>query len=160
MACPDASGPIRTRSRAAGRTLPFTAESVRVQVEQVGESVMRVGYVVLYVNDAETCRRFWVDQVGMVEKRRTDAGTVSIVQVGFADQPFAFELVPLELMKDNPDGLDLATPSIAFHVDDLQAAHDDLVARDVQATDVGEHEGTPSFAFSDPEGRWFAVTRA
>ena len=119
---------------------------------------MRVGYVVLYVTDAEACRRFWVEQVGMVEKRRTQMGDIAIVQVGFADQPFAFELVPLELMKDNPDNLDLATPSIAFHVDDLEAAHADLVALGVQATEVGEHSGTPSFAFSDPEGRWFAVT--
>ena len=47
---------------------------------------MKVGYVVLYVNDTEACRRFWVEQVGM-------------------------------------------------------------------------HGGTRSFAFSDPEGRWFAVTR-
>ena len=120
---------------------------------------MKVGYVVLYVNDAEACRRFWVEQIGMVEKRRTEAGEFTLVQVGFADQPFAFELVPLELMKDNPDGLDLATPSIAFPVDDLEATHADLVERGVQATDVGEHQGTPSFAFSDPEGRWFAVTR-
>ena len=80
---------------------------------------MKVGYVVLYVSDAEACRRFWVEQVGMVEKWRKDAGAFTIVQVGFADQAFAFELVPLALMKDNPDGLDLATPSIAFHVDDL-----------------------------------------
>jgi lactoylglutathione lyase len=120
---------------------------------------MKVGYVVLYVNDAEACRRFWVERIGMVEKRRTAAGDHAIVQVGFADQPFAFELVPLELMKDNPDGLDLATPSIAFHVDDLGATHATLVERGVQASDVGEHQGTPSFAFSDPEGRWFAVTR-
>lgn len=119
---------------------------------------MRVGYVVLYVNDAETCRRFWVDQIGMVEKRRTEAGTFTIAQVGFADQPFAFELVPLELMKDNPDGLDLATPSIAFAVDDLDAARTGLVGRGVQASEVGEHGGTQSFAFADPEGRWFAVT--
>ena len=119
---------------------------------------MRVGYVVLYVNDAEACRRFWVEQIGMVEKRRAEAGAFTLVQVGFADQEFAFELVPLELMKDNPDGLDLATPSIAFHVDDLEATHATLVGRGVQATDVGEHEGTPSFAFADPEGRWFAVT--
>ena len=28
-------------------------------------------------------------------------------------------------MKDNPDGLDLATPSIAFNVDDLEATHAD-----------------------------------
>ena len=108
---------------------------------------MKVGYVVLYVNDAEACRRFWVEQIGMVEKRRTEARAFPLVQVGFADQQFAFELLPLELMRDNPDGLDLATPSIAFHVDDLQAAHDDLVSRGVEATDVGEHQGTPSFAF-------------
>ena len=120
---------------------------------------MKVGYVVLYVNDAEACRRFWVERIGMVEKRRTGVGDFTIVQVGFADQPFAFELVPLELMRDNPDGLDLAMPSIAFHVVDLEATHDMLIERGVQASDVGEHEGTPSFAFSDPEGHWFAVTQ-
>jgi lactoylglutathione lyase len=119
--------------------------------------VMRVGYVVLYVNDVEACRRFWLDQVGMVEKRRSDAGGSAIVQVGFADQPFAFELVPLALMADNPDNLDLATPSIGFQVDDLAAAHAELAGRGVEATDIGDHGGTPSFAFSDPEGHWFAV---
>ena len=120
---------------------------------------MKVGYVVLYVNDAEACRTFWVEQLGMVEKRRSQAGSFTIVQVGFADQPFAFELVPLELMKDNPDGLDLATPSIGFIVDDLEETHAALVKRGVETTEVGDHEGTPSFAFSDPEGRWFAVTQ-
>jgi len=52
---------------------------------------MRVGYVVLYVNDAEACRRFWVEQVGMVEKRRTEAvveynlgSTAQIILIIFA----------------------------------------------------------------------------
>jgi hypothetical protein len=66
--------------------------------------------------------------------------------------------VPIELMKDNPDGLDLATPSIAFAVDDLEAARAGLVSRGVQATEVGDHRGTASFVFADPESRWFAVT--
>ena len=120
---------------------------------------MKVGYVVLYVNDTEACRRFWVEQIGMVEKGRSDANGFTIAEVGFADQPFAFELVPLALMKDNPDNLDLAMPSIAFRVDDLEAAHATLVGRGVQASDVGEHGGKPSFAFADPEGHWFAVTQ-
>ncbi len=119
---------------------------------------MKVGYVVLYVNDTEACRRFWVEQVGMVEKRRDEVGDFTIAQVGFADQPFAFQLVPLEMMKENPDGLDLATPSICFQVEDLEAARATLVGRSVQTTEVGEHHGMRSFAFSDPEGRWFAVT--
>jgi hypothetical protein len=94
----------------------------------------------------------------MVEKRRDEVGAFTIAQVGFADQLFAFQLVPLEMMQDNPDGLDVATPSICFHVDDLEAAHATIVGRGVQATEVGEQHGTRSFAVSDPEGRWFAVT--
>jgi lactoylglutathione lyase len=119
---------------------------------------MRVGYVVLYINDAERCRRFWVEQVGMVERRRTEVAGFTVIQVGFRDQAFSLELVPREMMKNNPSGLDLATPSLCFHVDDLEAIHAALVSRGVQATEVGNHHGMRNFAFSDPEGRWFAVT--
>lgn len=120
---------------------------------------MNVGYVVLYVKDAEACRAFWIEKVGMVEKKRMEAGGFDVVRVGFADQPFAFELVPLDLMKDNPDGLNLGAPSICFHDDDLDATRAALVSRGVEATEVGEHHGMRNFAFSDPEGRWFAVAR-
>jgi lactoylglutathione lyase len=119
---------------------------------------MKVGHVVLYVQDAERCRRFWVEQVGMVERKRQEAAGFVIVQVGFPGQGFALELVPREMMKDNPDGLDLATPSMCFHADDLPATRARMVAAGVQATEVGEHFGMANFAFSDPEGRWFAVT--
>ena len=121
---------------------------------------MKVGYVVLYVTDETSCLRFWTEQVGMVEKGRKQAGSFSIVQVGFADQDFSFELVPLALMQDNPDGLDLATPSIAFRVDDLAATRAALVTKGVQATELGQHSGIASFAFPDNEGRWFAVVGA
>jgi lactoylglutathione lyase len=120
---------------------------------------MIVGFVVLYVNDSEACARFWVDQVGMVERQRIEAGPFRILQVGFAGQAFSFQLVPIEMMKENPDGLDLATPSLAFQVEDLDATRAALVARGVQATEIGEERGPRSFAFSDPEGRWFAVIR-
>lgn len=119
---------------------------------------MRVGYVVLYVTNPEECLRFWTDKVGMVEKSRKAAGELAVVEVGFADQDFSFELVPLALMKENPDGLDLATPSIAFRVDDLDATRAELVANGVLATEPGEHSGVMAFAFQDNESRWFAVT--
>ncbi|MFZ9883769.1 MAG: VOC family protein [Candidatus Limnocylindrus sp.] len=118
---------------------------------------MKVGFVVLYVSDVEACVRFWVDKVGMVERARTQAGAFQVVKVGFANQDFSFDLVPLALMRENPDGLDLATPSAAFHVPDLDAARAALVARGVQATEISLERGPRAFAFSDPEGRWFAV---
>lgn len=118
---------------------------------------MKVSYVVLYVNDAATCRRFWIDRIGMVEKSVTIAGGHEVARVGFADQTFALELVPLALMADNPDGLDLATPSICFQVDDLQNAHKEMRATGVEVSEVVSHQGMDTFAFADPEGRWFAV---
>lgn len=118
---------------------------------------MKVGYVVLYVTDEASCLRFWIEQVGMVEKGRKQTGPFTVVQVGFVDQDFALELVPLALMKDNPGGLNLAAPSVAFRVDDLAASRAALVAKGVQATEVGQHSGIASFAFPDNEGRWFAV---
>ena len=120
---------------------------------------MKIGYVVLYVNDAAACLQFWTHQVGMIEKGRKHAGGFDIVKVGFPEQDFAFELVPLALMQQNPAGLDLATPSIAFHVEDLDAARSALMSAGIQTTEVGEHSGVASFAFADNEGRWFAVTQ-
>ena len=121
---------------------------------------MKVGYVVLYVTDEAACLRFWTEIVGMVEKGSKQAGPFYIVQVGFANQDFGFELVPLALMENNPDGLDLATPSIAFRVDDLAATRAELVAKGIEASEVGDHGGVASFAFPDNEGRWFAVIGA
>jgi lactoylglutathione lyase len=118
---------------------------------------MRVGYVVLYVKNPDECLSFWTDKVGMVEKGRKHAGDFTNVQIGFADQDFSLELVPLALMANNPHGLDLATPSMAFHVDDLRAAREKLIATGVQATEIGDQGGIDAFAFPDNEGRWFAV---
>lgn len=119
---------------------------------------LRVRYVVLYVDDAETCRRFWVEKIGMVEKDRLQVDDHAVVKVGFADQDFAFELVPLAMMADNPHGLDLATPSIALQADDLEATREQFVQAGVEAMPISEFSGVRTFGFSDPEGRWFAVT--
>ncbi len=121
---------------------------------------MRVGYVVLYVNDVEACAQFWTKQVGMVERERNQFAEHCVVRVGFSDQNFSIELVPLAMMKENPDGLDLATPSICFYSDDLVAEHKKLSDNAVSVTEIGEHFGMTTFAFIDNEGRGFAVAKA
>ncbi|MFM6939541.1 MAG: VOC family protein [Rhodoluna sp.] len=120
---------------------------------------MRIGYVVLYVKDPAACLEFWTEKVGLSKKDSKQAGDFEIVKVGFAHQDFNFELVPLALMQNNPDGLDLATPSIAFHSADLETTRNYLVAKGVQVSPIGEHGGVQSFAFCDNENRWFAVTK-
>ena len=118
---------------------------------------MKFGYVVLYVNSVDSSLEFWIERFGMVEKGRNQVGPFSIVKVGFSDQEFALELVPLELMKDNPDNLDLATPSIAFYVSNLNEVREGLIAKEVEVTEIASHSGISTFGFSDNELHWFAV---
>ena len=118
---------------------------------------MKVGYVVLYVNDPAASLQFWIEKFGMVEKGRKEAGPFSIVRIGFADQDFSFELVPLELMQNNPAGLNLGAPSIALYVSNLESTRNTLIEKSVQCSEIADHGGINSFAFSDNESRWFAV---
>ena len=121
---------------------------------------MKVGYVVLYVNDSKSCIDFWTNQVGMQLINQNNVVDLIVAKVGFKDQDFAFELVPLAMMKDNPNNLDLATPSICFYVKDAEAEHQRLKNNNVNCIDVNEHFGRKVFAFSDNEERWFAVQQA
>ena len=118
---------------------------------------MKIGYVVLYVTDPGASLQFWIDKFGMVEKGSKQAGPFYIVRVGFADQDFSFELVPQELMQNNPAGLNLGAPSIAFYVSSLEETRKKLIDSGITCSEVADHGGLNSFAFSDNEDRWFAV---
>lgn len=120
---------------------------------------MKVGYVVLYVENERDSLEFWTVRIGLVVKATKTAGSFTIHQVGFPDQDFAFELVPLKLMAENPDGLNLGTPSICFKTDDLAGLRQQLVQKGVTVSEISDHYGITSFAFSDPAGHWFAVTQ-
>jgi len=118
---------------------------------------MKVSYVVLYVNDTKASMKFWTEKAGMVSKDIKEAEGFKIHKVGFAHQDFAFELVPLDLMKDNPHNLNLGTPSICFEAPDLPALRKKLAQGGVQATEIANHFGFDSFSFSDNNGKWFAA---
>ncbi|HMV44785.1 MAG TPA: VOC family protein [Leptospiraceae bacterium] len=118
---------------------------------------MKVGYVVLYVQDEKQSLEFWTKKVGMIVKKSQEAAGFQITRVGFKDQDFSFELVPLKLMENNPDGLNLGIPSICFTAPDLVALHTQLKSNGVKVTDIANHFGTDSFAFSDSEDHYFAA---
>jgi lactoylglutathione lyase len=118
---------------------------------------MRVGYVVLYVTDGDACRDFWTNKVGMELQETTPVPGAAIYKVGFSNQAFSFELVPLSLMQENPHGLDLATPSICFYDENPTAWREVLISHGVTTTEITDRGGKQNFAFSDNENRWFAV---
>ena len=118
---------------------------------------MRVGYVVLYVTDPDACLDFWTKKVGMELQETTQVPGSAIYRVGFSTQPFSFELVPLSLMKENPHGLNLGTPSICFYHENPTDWREKLLANGVTTTEITDRNGKQNFAFSDNEDRWFAV---
>ena len=118
---------------------------------------MKLGYVVLYIEDPAACEEFWVKKLDCKVVERNQAGNFSIAKVELPSGGAFLELVPKALMADNPDGLDLATPSLCFFVADADAMHAQLESRGVTLAPLRDHFGKRSFAFSDNEGRWFAV---
>ena len=118
---------------------------------------MRVGYVVLYVTDSNACLDFWTKKVGMELQETTPVPDAAIYKVGFTNQSFAFELVPLSLMQENPHGLNLGTPSICFYDENPTVWRETLKANGVTTTEISDRNGKQNFAFSDNEDRWFAV---
>ncbi|MBN2736046.1 MAG: VOC family protein [Spirochaetales bacterium] len=120
---------------------------------------MKVYYVVLYVKDPEASLKFWTEKVGMVSKSIMETGRFKIHKVGFPDQDFSFELVPLDLMKNNPDNLNLGTPSICFSTPDLVGLNEKLTKSGVKVSSISNHFGQDNFAFSDNSDNWFAVVQ-
>ena len=118
---------------------------------------MQLGYVVLYVEDVDACAEFWVEKLGGLVVESNRAGEFKICKIGFPEAVAGLELVPKALMKDNPDGLDLATPSLCFYVKYAAQEHEKLSKMGLNVAPVREHFGKTSFAFQDNEERWFAV---
>ena len=118
---------------------------------------MQLGYVVIYVNDLLRCHQFWTDQVGMVTLRAKTIEPFTIPQVSFPGHSTAIELVPNALMEQAGHSVVPATPSMCFYTADLHAEHQRLTEANVDVTEISDHFSTLTFAFSDPEGRWFAM---
>ena len=118
---------------------------------------MKLGYVVLYVDNVDSTQSFWVEKVGAKVAGVNQVGDFSIVKLSLPGAGAEIELVPRELMKDNPDQLDLATPSMCFYTADVVQERARLETVGVTVAPIRDHFGTLTFAFSDNENRWFAV---
>lgn len=118
---------------------------------------MKLGYVVLYVENTDKSVQFWTTQIGMSVQSVIELGEHSVVSLSQSPVDVALQLVPLEMMKGNPDNLDLATPSVCFYVNNLDAERERLIANGVEVSEIMQHGDVATFGFSDNEGRWFAV---
>lgn len=118
-----------------------------------------IGYVVLYVSDAEKAASFWTTNFEFEIKNEVLAGEHKVITVGATNSQTNFELVPLALMEGNPFNLNLGLPSICLTTDDLQAEHKRLTDLGVNVTEISDHGGRMSFAVIDDEQNAFAIAQ-
>ncbi len=116
-----------------------------------------IGFVVLYLNDTIKGAEFWTTMFGFEVKKEVDANGHKVITVGAKDGQTNFELVPLALMANNPDNLNLATPSIGLLTDDLSTEHGRLKQLGADVFEISNHGGIESFAVLDYEQNAFAI---
>lgn len=121
---------------------------------------VEIGYVVLYMKDTEQAAAFWQTNFDFKVKKEQEVGPHKVITIGTVEGQTNFELVPLALMENNPNNLNLAIPSICLHTSDLQAEHERLTALGVRVTDIADHGGRNSFAIFDAEDNAFACVEA
>ncbi len=118
-----------------------------------------IGYVVLYLNDTEAASNFWVDTFDFEVKKVVDTGEHKVITIGAKNSETNFELVPLQLMANNPYNLNLEMPSICLKTDNLHEEHQRLTSLGVSVSEIANHGETESFSIVDLEGNAFAVTQ-
>ncbi len=119
---------------------------------------MNLNYVVLYMENTELAKDFWVEKIGFEVKKCTEVGAAKVYTVGKKGNNTNIELVPMSLMENNPHELNLGTPSLCFKTNDLQAEHNRLTESGVKVTAIMDHGGMQVFTFFDAEEKAFAMT--
>lgn len=120
---------------------------------------MKLGHVVLYVEESKNDSLFWQQHFAFEVVNIHEVGEFQVYDMKVKDQDVHIQLVPKKMMEDNPYQLDLATPSILFYEQDFEGLYHRLKENGVQVSEMMEMAGVPNFAFFDPNGNPFAVQK-
>lgn len=120
--------------------------------------IQQVGKIMLYVEDQEKSKEFWVEKVGfsVVEDQTQDSiRWIEITPTQEAQTHFVLhnKMIIAELEPE----LILGTPSLLFFTQNIEELYTEFKEKGIT---VGELVSTPTgrgFNFSDPEDQYFAV---
>jgi len=112
--------------------------------------------IMLYVTDVDQTVNFWQENFALpiVATNALPDGSQNIVLQMNAGTELSFFSRDF-IKKFSPEVLD-DVPSLMFFSDNFDALHEKLAG----ATPIADNNGLPTFAFPDPDGRYFAVAKA
>lgn len=118
----------------------------------------QLGQVMVYVNDQEQAKHFWVEKMGFTVLSDVSNGLRIITLAPSDEGQTAIVLHNKKMIQEMQSELNLGTPSLMFFAKNIDALYEKLKAQDVT---LGELVDTPYgkvFNFADNEDNYFAVT--
>lgn len=120
--------------------------------------INKLGQVMVYVNDQDEAVKFWTEKVGFQIIAEENNGMRWIEIAATKEAETSIVLHDKEFIAKMQLGINLGTPSLMFHTDDLEKLYQDLTSKNVT---VGEIVNMPGggrvFNFADSEENYFAV---
>lgn len=120
--------------------------------------IQQVGRIMLYVDNQEEAKEFWIQQVGFIAiEDQSENGIRWIEIVPSKDAQTSFILHDKKIISELEPELTLATPSLMFYTPNVEELYDTFTQKGIT---VGEMVVTPSgkgFNFADRENNYFVV---
>lgn len=122
--------------------------------------IRQLGQVMLYVQNQEQSKKFWIEKMGFHVASELDVGPdLKAIEIspGISSET-TFVLHNKEAIEKMNPKMFLGTPSLMFFTDDIDELYSDLRKKDITVGDLITMPQGRVFNFSDDEGNYFAVT--
>ncbi|WP_019912200.1 VOC family protein [Paenibacillus sp. HW567] len=119
--------------------------------------INKIGQVMLYVNNQDESRDFWIEKLGFEVISDETNGPMRFIEVAPKGAATSIVLHNKEFVaKMNPE-MNLGTPSLMYFTEDLDQLYQDLTSKNVTVGEIVELPFGRVFNFADTENNYFAV---
>lgn len=121
--------------------------------------ITSLGQVMLYVEDIDAVKDFWLNQAGFVLIEEHKSPEMRYVEIApTAKTETHFVLFERSVIEKNSPELNFSTPSLMFRTDDINALYSRFQSNGITVGEIVKRGEDRIFNFSDNEGNYFAVT--
>ena len=120
--------------------------------------ILQLGQVMLYVENLEQAKAFWTEKLGFEVISDVDNGLRIITIAPTEDAHTQIVLHDKKKIQQMSPELNLATPSLMFYGENLEALYEQYKAKGITVGELVSMGFAKIFNFADDEGNYFAIT--
>lgn len=120
--------------------------------------INQLGQVMLYVNDVEKIKSFWIEKVGFVVTKELHDTSVHSIEIApnFTAQT-RFVLFNRNVIEETEPELNFETPSLMFYTNDIDELYQKFQDAGITVGEKVDIQLGTVFNFADTENNYFAV---